>query len=533
MNSVNEYLPHGFCIAWNQQLLAMHVISDLLIALAYFSIPAGILYVARKRPDAVLQPIYYLFAAFILACGVTHVMGILTLWIPMYYTQGIAKIVTAAVSVLTAIYLLPKLKVIMALPDLARLTQLNKDLQEEIESRKKSEISLKQSQELALRAQKTQAAFLANMSHEIRTPMNGVLGAIDLLLDTKLDESQQRLVSVSKRSARSLLDLLNDILDISRIESGKLVLRSEKVELGELFEDVSAALSHDAEQKGLDFQCPAGKLPQGVFLADTVRIRQILLNLVGNAIKFTEHGFVWASCRELGRSAQHAVIEFRVKDSGVGIDLAHQDELFKRFTQLDNTSTRRAQGSGLGLAIVKELVTLMDGSLNLFSEPGQGTEVVVVLNLKIAAQDQPAPLAQEVDDSSASPRVQYEGHILVVDDSSMNQMVVCKVLQSMGLHTQVANNGQEAIELLSKNNFDLVLMDGQMPVMDGYEATHLIRSGSLAGVNTAIPVVALTAHAMAGEDEKCYQAGMNDYLTKPLNRDDLNRVLDKYLKKTG
>jgi len=181
MNNVIEYLPHGFCIAWNPQLLAMHVISDFLIAIAYFSIPIGILYVARKRPDTELQPIYYLFAAFILACGVTHVMGILTLWVPLYYTQGITKIVTALVSVATAIYLLPKLKHIMALPDLGKLTQINTALAQEIVSRRQSEASLRQSQELALQAQKTQAAFLANMSHEIRTPMNGVLGLVELL----------------------------------------------------------------------------------------------------------------------------------------------------------------------------------------------------------------------------------------------------------------------------------------------------------------------------------------------------------------
>lgn len=531
MNNINEYLPHGFCIAWNQQLLAMHVISDLFIALAYFSIPAGIVYVARKRPDAVLQPIYYLFAAFILACGVTHVMGILTLWIPMYYTQGITKIITAAVSVTTAIYLLPKLKVIMALPDLARLTQLNKDLQVEIESRKRSEQSLKESQELALRAQKTQAAFLANMSHEIRTPMNGVLGTIDLLLDTRLDESQHQLASASRRSARSLLALLNDILDISRIESGKLALHEERFQLTELFEDVSAALSYEADQKGIEMRCPAGKLPQGVFLADAVRIRQILLNLVGNAIKFTDQGFVQASCQELGRSAEQVVLEFRVKDTGIGITPADQEKLFKRFTQLDNSSTRRAQGSGLGLAIVKELVDLMGGSISVVSTPGAGTEMIVSLNLKLASEDSTAqdiPLAKE---NLLAPKRVFNGHVLVVDDSTMNQMVVCKVLHSMGLQTTVANNGQEAIELLSKNNdFGLILMDGQMPVMDGYEASQLIRSGNLGGVNNNIPIIALTAHAMAGEEEKCYQAGMNGYLTKPLDRAALNLILEKFLK---
>jgi len=489
MNNVIEYLPHGFCIAWNPQLLAMHVISDLLIAIAYFSIPIGIVYVAKRRPDAELQPIYYLFAAFILACGVTHVMGIFTLWFPLYYTQGIAKIVTALVSVATAIYLLPKLKHIMALPDLGKLTQINSALAAEIESRRQSEASLRQSQELALQAQKTQAAFLANMSHEIRTPMNGILGTLDLLLDTELKPGQLQLAAASKRSAASLLSLLNDILDISKVESGHLTLRNSPLQLADVFADVEAAMAFDANSKNIELRCPAEALPKNTYLGDSVRIRQILLNLVGNAIKFTDVGHVKVTCREVSRATQQAVLEFVVKDTGIGIAPEHQKNLFKRFTQVDNSSTRRAQGSGLGLAIVKELVELMGGQVRLQSEPGCGTEVVFSLCVGL-----PSECAQ----------------------------MVC----------EVANNGQEAIDLLSREQFDLVLMDGQMPVMDGYEATALIRSGSVPGVNVDIPIVALTAHAMVGEDKKCLAAGMNDYLTKPLDRTRLLEVLSKYLKKT-
>lgn len=532
MSNVIEYLPHGFCIAWNPQLLAMHVISDLLIALAYFSIPIGIVYVARKRPDAVLQPIYYLFAAFILACGVTHVMGILTLWVPLYYTQGITKMVTALVSVVTAIYLLPKLKHIMALPDLGKLTQINADLAREIESRRQSEASLRQSQELALQAQKTQAAFLANMSHEIRTPMNGVLGMLDLLLDTELKADQHQLAAASRRSAVSLLSLLNDILDISKVESGQLTLRNNPLVLADVFADVEAALAFDAKSKHIELQCPAGALPSTTYLGDSVRIRQILLNLVGNAIKFTEVGHVKVTCRELSRVGQYAEVEFIVKDTGVGIAAEHQQNLFKRFTQVDNSSTRRAQGSGLGLAIVKELVELMDGQVRLISEPGLGTEFVfsLKLGLKVTEEQTEATVAvQQTTPVGSVP--QFLGSVLVVEDAPMNQMVVCKVLERLGLVSKVANNGQEAIDMLAKEEFDLVLMDGQMPVMDGYEATELIRSGTVPGVNARIPVVALTAHAMVGEDKKCMDSGMNEYLTKPLERDKLIEVLGKYLKK--
>lgn len=537
MNNVIEYLPHGFCIAWNPQLLAMHVISDLLIAIAYFSIPIGIVYVAKKRPDAELQPIYYLFAAFILACGVTHVMGILTLWVPLYYTQGITKIVTALVSVATAIYLLPKLKHIMALPDLGKLTQINTALAQEIVSRRQSEASLRQSQELALQAQKTQAAFLANMSHEIRTPMNGVLGTLDLLLDTELKPEQLQLAAASKRSAASLLSLLNDILDISKVESGQLTLRHSPLELADVFADVEAALAFDANSKGIELLCPAGLVPKATYLGDSVRMRQILLNLVGNAIKFTDVGHVKVVCQEVSRTAQQAVLEFTVKDTGIGIAPEHQKNLFKRFTQVDNSSTRRAQGSGLGLAIVKELVTLMGGQVRLHSEPGRGTEIVFSLKLGLPADsgqlkgDETIETTPGTDTATAPTVQQFHGKVLVVEDAAMNQMVVCKVLERLGLASKVANNGQEAIDLLAQEQFDLVLMDGQMPVMDGYEATAMIRSGSVPGINPNIPVVALTAHAMVGEDKKCLDAGMNDYLTKPLDRAKLIEVLGKYLQK--
>lgn len=537
MNNVIEYLPHGFCIAWNPQLLAMHVISDLLIAIAYFSIPIGIVYVAKKRPDAELQPIYYLFAAFILACGVTHVMGILTLWVPLYYTQGITKIVTALVSVATAIYLLPKLKHIMALPDLGKLTQINTALAQEIVSRRQSEVSLRQSQELALQAQKTQAAFLANMSHEIRTPMNGVLGTLDLLLDTELKPEQLQLAAASKRSAASLLSLLNDILDISKVESGQLTLRHSPLELADVFADVEAALAFDANSKGIELQCPAERVPNTIYLGDSVRMRQILLNLVGNAIKFTDVGHVKVVCQEVSRTAQQAVLEFTVKDTGIGIAPEHQKNLFKRFTQVDNSSTRRAQGSGLGLAIVKELVELMGGKVRLHSEPGRGTEIVFSLKLGLPADsgqlkgDETIETTPGTDTATAPTVQQFHGKVLVVEDAAMNQMVVCKVLERLGLASKVANNGQEAIDLLAQEQFDLVLMDGQMPVMDGYEATAMIRSGSVPGINPNIPVVALTAHAMVGEDKKCLDAGMNDYLTKPLDRAKLIEVLGKYLQK--
>lgn len=654
MPTIQEYMPHGFCIAWNPHLLAMHVISDLFIALAYFSIPVGIVYVARRRPDTTFQPIYYLFAGFILACGVTHVMGIVTLWYPVYYFEGLTKVGTAIISVATALYVLPKLKHIMALPDLNTLSQMNNDLKQEVEFRKKTEASLLVSQAQALQSQKTQAAFLANMSHEIRTPMNGVLGALNLLLDTNLKESQYRLADAAKKSAHSLLHLLDDILDISKVESGQMVLKLEQVSMGPLLEEVGSALAFEADRRGIELICPANPVMDDVFLADPGRIRQILINLIGNSIKFTSSGHVRVSCQELQDEGTHKLIEFTVQDTGEGIDPKFHAQVFERFKQADDSSSRRAQGTGLGLAIVRELVALMEGQIELKSALKQGTEIRFTLRLmvdraadrkgallvadRLAGQvsvmfkdslvrayvidllnhwgypnrtdskpnagpndvllvsssfldfhpellqwldlltpaERPkvvlalrqleqnnhrllqrpwvgatvvkpiapsdlsnallALLAPELQDKThavpktLSGRVKFEGRVLVVEDAPMNQMVILKVLENLGLQPVLANHGEEAIALAKCTAFDVILMDGQMPVMDGYEATRLIRSGQVQGIDPAVPIVALTAHAIKGEDDKCFEAGMNDYLTKPLDVKQLVQVLGKYLK---
>lgn len=660
MANLNEFMPHGFCIAWNPELLAMHVISDLFIALAYFSIPLGIVYVVNKKPNTQFQPIYYLFAGFILACGVTHVMGIVTLWYPLYYLQGWSKVFTALISILTALYVLSRLGQIMSLPSLDELNGLNNALSAEIEHRKEIEESLKISEKAALQAQRTQSAFLANMSHEIRTPMNGIIGGLELLRKTSLNRDQFDLVSIAKQSANALLTLLNDILDISKVESGELKLRTAEVDLLQLIEDVAANLSFESDRKQIELVCPANYFSQGIYLVDPVRLRQVLINLVSNAVKFTSDGYVCVYCREIEVNADDiALVEFVVEDTGIGIKKEDQATLFKRFKQVDDSSTRRASGSGLGLAIVKELVTLMGGTVGLESEYGTGTKIILRLPLKKLSKDSidqavstdniyqdgkiylalqhpkviamvedvihslgmrsvvlsgddflsfsstlgsgdklvvstyflktnqvepevfneavartqcllvaraaelidnnfvlplegsqviAKPVSQQILGAwlcrestrksenhqlsrSTSQTTKFNGSVLVVEDAPMNQMIVSSILRKFGIEPEIANNGAEALQMLNRSSFDLILMDGQMPVMDGYEATRRIRATDPLVFDPRVPIVALTAHAMVGEEQKCLDAGMNGYLTKPIMINQLVEVLATYLKR--
>ncbi len=662
MGNINEFIPHGFCIAWNPQLLALHVISDVFIALAYFSIPAGIIYVVKKKPNTQFQQVYYLFAGFILACGVTHVMGIITLWYPLYYFQGWSKVFTAVISVATALYVLSRLSQIMSLPSLDEISRLNSSLLNEIEYRKNIEKSLKESETAALQAQKTQSAFLANMSHEIRTPMNGIIGGLELLRKTPLNRDQFDLVSIAKQSANSLLTLLNDILDISKVEKGELELRESEVDLLQLIEDVAANLSFESDKKQIELVCPANFFPPSKYIADPVRMRQILLNLISNAVKFTSHGYVCVYCREIAlNNGNIATVEIVIEDTGVGIRKEDQEKLFKRFMQVDESSTRRASGSGLGLAIVKELVSLMNGSVELSSEFGLGTTITLRIPFKklprtesnrtheaatnefggkvYVALEHPRvkamvddvitgiggrvelvdgndfsslksrlvpsdklivstyflkvnqigqgvsdsiiasaqcllvvratelidnnyvlpthgsqviakPISQQLITSwlnrtqpgnkghlSISGRAthapRFKGSVLVVEDAPMNQMIISSILTKYGIEIEIANNGEEALKMLTRSSYDLVLMDGQMPVMDGYEATRRIRAADTKEFDPNVPIVALTAHAMAGEEQTCLDAGMNGYLTKPIMIDRLLEVLATYLKRVG
>jgi two-component system, sensor histidine kinase and response regulator len=392
---------------------------------------------------------------------------------------------------------------------------------------RRREKDLKRLQEAAVAASEAKSAFLANVSHEIRTPMNAVIGLSQLVLRTELTHRQRDYIQKVQASGQHLLGLLNDILDFSKIEAGKLDLERSEFKLQRLLDNIAAVVGQRCDDKGLELVFDVGPQVPARLVGDPLRLGQILLNYANNAVKFTERGRVEISVRADMQTSQDVLVHFRVRDTGMGLLPDQIERLFKSFSQADASTTRRFGGTGLGLAICKQLAQLMGGEVGVESEPGKGSTFWFSARLGLA-QDDEQPVLQEsaglVDPRMAALR---GARILLAEDNDINQIVATELLRDVGLEVEIAQNGQVALEMAQQAEYDLVFMDMQMPVMDGLEATRALRA---IAAFEKVPIVAMTANAMEQDKRRCLEAGMNDFLVKPLDPDDLRSALLRWLR---
>jgi signal transduction histidine kinase/CheY-like chemotaxis protein len=540
---IQGYAPHGYCLLWQPELIWTHVIADAVTALSYFTIPVALVILVRKRGDIAFSWIFFCFAVFILACGATHVISIVTLWWPIYGIQALVKALTAVVSVATALVLWPLMPKLLAIPSPTQLRLANealaeriverdaaiRQLQEEIAERQRAQALLaEQSRELAQAkavaesASQAKSHFLANMSHELRTPLNAVMGYAQLLMrEQALAQRHKDAASTIHDSGAHLLTLINDILDLSKIEAGKFELYPASVDLPGFLHGIGAIMRVRTEEKAIGFTCDlAPDLPAFV-LADEKRLRQVLLNLLSNAAKFTDRGGVTLAVSVLVTQEAEVRLNFSVRDTGIGIAAQDVANIFKPFEQVGSTD-RRAGGTGLGLSITRQLIEMMGSELKVESSPGEGSLFWFDVAL-------PVTHVQPASSDRARDCTGYRGErktVLVVDDITANREVMVAMLAELGFVVEQAPDARAGIAQALDNPPDLVLMDIRMPVMDGLEAIRVLRQNPRFD---NIPIMAVSSGISAENQARALEAGACSFLPKPLERAELVRLVGEAL----
>ena len=542
------YAPHGFCFQWLPEIVWLHVVADVLVALSYFSIPVALWYFARQRPDMPFNKVLILFATFITLCGLTHVFDIVVLWWPYYGIEGLLMLATGIVSSVTAILVWKLMPKALTIPSPAQLQAMNNALHlsyAEVEAKVKERTielealneTLREAKAKADLASRAKSEFLANMSHEIRTPMNAIVGLSSLLSKSSpLSSKQAEFVKTLQLSAKALLGLIDDLLDIAKIEAKTVQLELIPFSVTKVVSDVYGITGIMASEKGLTFtsvnECPG--LESRTFLGDPNRLRQILMNLIGNAIKFTDQGSVAITLRAapVSRAAQDIEhIEISVKDTGIGIPADKLETIFEKFTQADASTTRKYGGTGLGLSLTRMMAGLMGGTVTVTSTPGAGSEFILSIPFKAIEGSVPVDVAVVAPEApKISEKIVEASSILIVEDYEPNFLVASTYLEEAGFSWVSAANGVEAVDAFTSGKFLCILMDIQMPEMDGIEATRKIRALESAQSLPRTPIIGMTAHALRGDRERCFDAGMDDYLAKPFTFDELRETLKKHIK---